>query len=465
MITPMPTFRLPPLRLILPVLLGSVVILGGAIAGVIALWQPRSLEAMLPGNDVIALFSNVTREDLREWNDRFPEIKDVPVFDGRLELGIIDIGEASRGWILSSPVKDVPLPDANGNYRRQDVLLSDPGVMAGMTGSSPRLNAFESFSALQRGISRADALVYLRTTAAASTAFLPEPLRPFLHASGSILLSKEESTVHLRLLGRPATIDGSSAAAIVPLSPQPDMTLTLSVPQKMLEQELSAFPENDGMIKRAQLSKKIQDILGGEWSMDYDILPLLEKPATLSLRSGTGAIPSFIVRGTMVDLKDGRRQLSAFHENTEERLSGTAVTRRAFDRGFTSTIIGSAPSQTQEKKYSLYGWTVQETVRSDGRILLTAVRSREFIIGNERGWFESVLRSTQDDKELPLPTVSGSPIAGGRLSPAMFTRFTEAGRRTPEWAWLLGGLDAEKGVLWGVERDGKTLTLSISPHP
>ncbi len=458
MITPMLTFRLPPLRLILPVLLGSIVILGGAIAGVVALWQPRSLEAMLPGKDVIALFSNVTREDLRGWNDRFPELKDVPVFDGRLELGIVEINEGSRGWILSSPMKDVPLPNTNGNYRGQDVLLSRPDVMGRMTGSSPRLRDLESFHALQRGVSPAEALVYLTMTADRATGLLPSPLRPFLHASGSILLSTEGSTVRLRLLGMTTKSEGTIAATIPPLTPEPDMTLSLAAPQQMLEQELSAFPGNDRVIRKAQLSKKIQEALGGEWSMDYDILPLLEKPSTLSLRSGTGAIPSFVFRGTMSDLKNGRRQLSAFHENAQGQLSGTAVTRRAFDRGFTSAIIGSAPSQVQKKAYSLLGWTVQETVRGDGRVLLTAARGRDFVIANEKGWFESVL---EDEQNLTLPTILGLPIAGGRLSPAMFMRFTEDVRGTPEWTALQSGIDPGKGVLWGVERDGKTLTLSI----
>jgi len=458
MIAAMPTFRLHPLRLIAFALLGSLIVLGGAITAVVALWQPRSLEAMLPGEGTIALFSNVTREDLRAWSDRFPTVRSVPNFAGQLELGILDFGNGSHGWILSSPVKDVPLPETNGTFRGQNVLFSNPKAMDMMT-QVPRLRAIAMFQELSRGMSPGASRVYLRTNEQEASAALPAQLRPFIVASGGLLLSRDGEAALIRVYGKPATIHGSAPVGVTAVSPAPDLTLALATPVQMFDRELARFPDTERAVRRGQLTTVINDLLGDEWSLQYDILPLISQTSTFSWKAGTGSMPSFLLRSSTTNVAEMKKRLLAFHESFKTRLTGTIITRHTFDRGFTSAILGSDPAHVEDLRTSVNGWTVRETrQKNGGRVMLSATRGREFIVSNRRGWLKDIVTGT---RELPLPTVSGQFVAGGTLSPALFERWTADMRSEPGWMWIRSTVHAKEEVLWGADMEGKTLTVSI----
>lgn len=449
-------FSLSPLRLVLLAACGSLIILGGAIAGIVALWQPRPLESMLPGQSTIALFSNVTREDLRQWGDRFPELRTVPGFNGRLELGMLDVN-GSHQWVLSSPREDLPLPQTNGTFRGQAILVSHPDVMSTLTSDTPRLKTSGVYRELSWGTSPHASRITLQTGADAAASALPPPLRPFIHASGGVLLSADRGTAHVRIEGTPGESSGSIPSAIPRLSPPPDVTLALAAPAAAMDLFLDEKPETERMIRRGQLLQKIEDVLGGEWSWEYDILPLLTESAVLHWRTGTGSMPSFAFQGRIKDAMQGRERLSALHETMRSGTAGVTVSRSTFEHGFTSTIIGSGPSEVRERRYSLNSWTVRETTDGD-RTLLSAVRGRDIVIGNRKEWVENIIAGTATDS---LPTLSGSPAAGGVLSPALVQQLTANMRGQIGWMWMSTVIDGRKPVLWSVETDRNVLTLSI----
>lgn len=477
MITAMSTLTIFSLRFIPLAFLSGFIVLSAAIATALILWQPRPLEAMLPGKDAIALFSNVTREDVRIWSDWFPELRSVPEFADRLELGIIDVSNGARGWIISSPTKNILLPETNGTFRGQALMLSSSEVIGIMTGHGakgapqdiPRLSALEAFRALMRGVpdskssaqTASDSHIYLSSGLRDAAALIPNPLRRLVQASGGLLLSREGIISRIRTFGKPSHATRTVSAGMAVLSPEPDLTIAIFAPAEMLDRWIASLPHSERAIRRGQLSKTVHDVLGEDWSLAYDIMPLLQGATTLHMRAGTGSVPSFMLRGTTSDIRDARKRLAAFQDSVRRRQSRTSVTRRKFDRGFTSAIIGRASTQAQDAEYDLRGWTVRETVFLDGHSFLTATRGHDFVIGNEKKWLDGVL---SDEHEMQLPTIASGLIAGGRLSQEWFAQILEDVRRTTAWTWLgQSSLLSNRAVLWSAETDGETLTLSIRP--
>ena len=289
------------LRVFLLAVLGSTLVLAGALSAVIALWQPRSLEAMIPGNSTVAFFSNATREDVREWGDQIAVLRTVPDFAGQLDVGVLRLDGGTQGWILTSRSKKIALPDTNGDFRGQTVLVSDPRAMGMMTGNAERLRSSTPFRQLTDDVPENATSVYLTTRGNEAMAVLPDMLRPFIHASGGLLVSKDAEMIRLRVFGKPVEMDDSLVPSITAVRPQPDLTITLPAPARMFEQELSELPEAQRAIRRGQLAKQMDGILGGEWSLQYDILPLLQEQTTFHVTFGTGAVPSFLVHGSGAD--------------------------------------------------------------------------------------------------------------------------------------------------------------------
>ncbi|MBI2635748.1 hypothetical protein HYW84_00270 [Candidatus Peregrinibacteria bacterium] len=460
MITTMLSLNFSKLRLFLLALLVSATVIAATLFLVISMWQPLPLEAILPGADVTALFSNVTREDVRTWSDRFPELKNVPDFEDRLELGILQIPSGSRGWILSSPVKETPIPYSNGEFRNQDVILSDPHLMGMMTGNSVRLKSLDVFRELKKNAPAAAPHIYLRSDPAGASALLPYPLRPFIALSGGLLLSKAGGTSRISVFGAPANITAAVPDDVTMFSQAPDLVLAISSPAYAIDLWLASLPEIERAIRRGQLANIAHDLLGDDWSMQYDILPAMRDAAVLSWKTGTGSTPLFMLQSHAASAAGIRRQLQELHDGFKAMLTGTTVARRMFDRGFTSAVLGSDPSQVEDVKTVENGWTVRETRQKNGdRMMLSASRGREFVVSNKREWLEDVIAETPARR---LPDASDSTIASGVFSVNLLRKLISGALAGQEWQWLLEDFPASRPIAWYLERNGHGLTLSLT---
>lgn len=453
-----------PLRLILLALLGSAIIIGGAIAAVIALWEPRLLDKMVPTDATVALFSNVTSEDVRLWSDDIPALRSLPAFTSPLDLGVLTLDGGTMGWILTSRSKDIALPSVNGAYRGQDILVSDPGVMGMMTGNAPRLRTYGPFMQLISGMAGNSKQIYLRMKDADAMAALPPLLRPLIHASDAILLSQENDRATVRISGTTAGIPGTITAAIPDLAPAPDAVLTLGNPAVAMDTHLKTLPADQRLIMQGMLSGTIETMIGPGWSWTYNILPLVKDESMLAWKSntGTGAALSYLLKSVSTDPTETRNRLAAFHDRFRTQLTGTVVTRRALGKGATSAIIHSDPSQIEDRQETRGGWTVHITREKDGsRTLLSATRGREFFMTDRKEWLDQMTGSSQGES---LPTVDGSPVAGGILSPELFTQYMKDVIGRPEWRWLMNGIHGRKGTAWGVELTDHVLTISVEKN-
>lgn len=446
----MGSFSLSPIRLLLLSISGSLIILVAAIAAVLALWEPRSLQALLPAEGTRALFSQVTREDLRLFTDDYPLLKTVPDFSGQRDLGIV--GDT---WILSSSDTKTPLPTSNLRLRRQAFLISDAGVAAVLTGTAPRLSSSEEYRALERGLFPQWPRIYLRMSGDEASRLLPEPVKPFLRASGALLLSRDQQKAVMRFFGTPADLSGIAAREIPVLSPLPDWMVSANVRQ-LFEASQSTLTEGEREVAMGRLSRRVSDLLGGEWSLPYDVLPFLENESFLAWRNATGTGSSgVLVHGYMRDTGALKARLSDMHDRFRSHVTGIDVLSRTFEGGWTSTIVQSDPSRMEEERYALGDWLVRRT--GDRPQLLSGISGREFLITNREEWLEDVADRSNNDV---LPRLSHPVIAGGRLGASFLRSLLRDVEGEAPWQWIRSGNPEEESVLWSVESDGHVLTLS-----
>ncbi|MSR86962.1 hypothetical protein EXS70_02195 [Candidatus Peribacteria bacterium] len=453
--------RSPVLRVTVLSVLGSAVVLGGAFFAVIALWQPRSLEAFLPAERTLALLRNATREDVRAFTGQFPVLQDVPVYAGTFDVGVIALTAGKRAWVLSSRIKEQQLPSENMRIGRQTFLVSDADVQPLLESDLPRLRSSSVYMSLISEMDPTDRRAFIQKTTA-PVATLPSILQPLVRSSGAVLLSIHGRTVILRTYGSVAPLPGIVSAPLPLPSPPSDVTLLLPAPDETLAQHLATLPENQQAIARGMLTKEVQGLLGADWSWTYDLLPLLQRESSVAWRTGSDGALAFLFHGTAGNWRDTEDRLTAFHTEFLSGLHGNIILARDLDKGLTSRLLRTDPSLTVDRTEESSGWTVRETGQTGGRMLLTAVRDREFLVTNDRAWLD---QATSPKAIRYLPSLGGIPAAGGSLSPALVERLTAQIAPQPGWAWLLGSLETQNGVAWALGRDGQGRTLSLTLSP
>ena len=446
-------------RILILALVGSAIILAGTIIGVLALWQPRSLDAFLPQPQTVALLENVTREDIRMFTAQYPALQAVPMYEGFMNVGVVTLPDARQGWVLSATEKDAPLPSSNLRIDRQDFLLSDPELQALLTSDEPRLRASQDFSLLTRSMRRDERWIFVKEP---GSTVLPALLRSMIPESRALIVMTKGDTVTLRILGN-TVVPGRRASAAIPLlTPTPDVTLALGNPKEILESRLQHLPEDERAVEIGMLTATVRQLLGGQWSYSYDLLPFLRQESVLHWRAatGTGGL-AFLFQSSMDDVRSGKARLSELHERFRGSLLGTVVVDRPIEHGMRSTILKSDPSQAEDSVQNIRDWTVH-TTRSGDQALMSATRGRDIVITNSREWLDQV---TGIGHDLPLPSRLGSPVAGGSLSPALVDRVIGDSGGLPLWQWIRQQLEARNPVLWSIEADSDILTLNLANPP
>lgn len=458
-IATMTKLSLSPLRLFLLGLLGSVIVLAGAVAGVIALWQPRPLEAFLPAENTVALFSHVTREDLRQFTAEFSVLSSIPVFDGIVDAGVIGLPGGQQTWVLSSPSKDAPLPSVNVHIGHQGFLVEKTEIGDLLQSTDGRLRDVSAFADLMRGTDPHARRIYRRTNAAIATDLLPTVLRSLIHASGSLLVSTDGETASIRVHGNMGESLPQIRQEVIQLSPSPDLTVRVSNIAQSMDRLLATTPETDRTITKSIVGKRVKEILGNDWSIEYDILPLLAKESLLAVKSNADAPYSFLLESTTGDSQNLSKRLNAFHDHFRAEHIGTTVTKKTFDKNFASTLLKSDPSQIEDVRQTVNGWTVRETREKNGtHMLVSAVKGSTFVLSTVREWVDQI---TSGKTPETLPHI-GSPIAGGAVSQTLAAILLKNLERDTHWMWLRSALGIDPlRLLWSVEMDDHVLTISL----
>ena len=456
----------PSLRIILLGVLGSIIVVIAAYSGIRALWRPSDLDAFLPAERTAAYFHHVTTEDRRHWSDLFPALRSIPVLSPRMDIGIAQRSTGDGAAWIASPVPYRDFPEANAGIGRQAALMSsgdhiqflDPRIDGPL---HQQLRESLQYRALTRGLASDASWIYLAETAAEGA--LPPRwkslLGGFAAPKGPLLVLHTGPTIALRFSGAllPATEAVPSSLAL--LSPAPEMSVTLGSPREAWERSLNALPAQKQAIANGIIGKELEKLLGGEWSLRHDVLPLLGGRGTVHLTMDPTQT-RVLFEGTAPSSAAAERQLHAFHEQFRSSGLGTTVMERVLEPGAVARVIRSDPLQMEDVTAEENGWTVRTTrERGNGRVLVSARRGSRFLIGNDPAWAEQM---TGTPPTTLLPQLRKPLIAGGTISRERLAYLTE-GMSPPLHAMLNAALAKAQTILWSLEADGAVLTISLIP--
>lgn len=424
-------------------------IIAGAFLLVIRLWQPQSLASFVPAEGTALFLRNPTENDLQTLGSAFPILRTLPALPAQSEVAVI--GER---WVASSLVEEHPLPSSNIQIGRQEFLASDPSLEAELNKNTNRLRSSRDFSALMNTVETDARTVYI---AKKDDTLLPRAVNVLLRgiaAEDDPLLVTMESggTVRLRIK---SDLSGLAAApsSLSTLSPAPVVSLTGGNPGAMLS---SFLTQNVGI--RGLLSARMHEVLGEDWSLEYDVLPLLDSPAQLHLRWNPDGTLRFLLDMEVKSRHAVNLRLAELHDSFRSRLTGATVARRTLEKNLRSAVLQSDPSHVEDATVLKNEWTVRTTGELGGsRVLLSAQRPRRLILSNDTGWMEQITTGTA---ATPLPARARL-LAGGGMDRDLWMPMIAA--HTPLWSLASGSSKEAPRLHWTLEEAPGVLTLAIFP--
>ena len=117
-------------------------------------------------------------------------------------------------------------------------------------------------------------------------------------------------------------------------------------------------------------------------SVRYDLLPLLEEPASLQLSASGGSL-ALLVSGSSTDRITRNRTFDRLHAAHKDTLPASKITKRILDKRFSSIDIRHDESDIEEQSMTRDGWSIRSTAeRGSTNGLCTATRGAMFFISS-----------------------------------------------------------------------------------
>lgn len=431
------------------VLLGVSIVATGAVGTFLMIRRVPLPVELLPADEIIAYW-HVTEWDAVQQNPTLALAPGLPRAAPGFDLALVQapVNHPSGGplWILFPVLTDPLMTQAQTAKGGLRFIASDPAAAALLTGTTPRLKDDMPFRALTGGLPPTTPFLFSRTATPVQTGIAGWMLGS---AQPSSMLQYADGTTRVRLYGPVGTAPGAAPMQVTNLTPAPAMSLALTTPQQTLEMYLSSLPEQERTARETMLKTVVREWLGDDVSLQYDLLPLLQSRAVLSVgaRSASGGAIPFLLEGEARGAGVAAR-MERFQHSAMAMAGAGSVTVRQFEEDVSVPQVagaGNGSIVTAERD----GWTV-----TTGPGLITAVRGHNFMIGNDPLWMDQRLNPATEP--VPLPVSQGRFRAGGTV--------TQSG--TPLFSWHDPSVTVFTGPLpaafrWAMEEWGQIRQLSF----
>ncbi len=399
------------MRWILTGLLGSILVAAASIATFfIWQWQTRApLASLLPAERTIAFFPRTTGVILREtflpW---VPEVRDVPA-EGWMSLAIVEKPSGGTAWVIA-PTEFTNAGDspAEIRLRGKTVYISDgttPDDIGIREGETP-LSSSPSFLALTSETVTQD-WGYVRTLPGGDAD--PRLLQIIgQSADGAVFERRGEKDFILRY--RVSNISGTPVRFAFPDTVPPGtQCLGQATPELLLRQ---LVPDGDPLLTQSIRQRQIEKLLGADVSMQFDILPLLKRPAVACIRD-VGGRRSVLLIGETENATAWEKITARLHDSFHDRASRGYVDRRTVEEKYAYAIVKDATTDLHTESRMENGWSTTVTPLTASGGLFTARLRNRFVLATSPELFASGLSPVLR----PLDGVSAGTMDFGSLTP------------------------------------------------
>lgn len=155
--------------------------------------------------------------------------------------------------------------------------------------------------------------------------------------------------------------------------------MTMANAEQSLTSLLHNLDTNNTYIMQGILGTLVS-YLGDDISMQYDVLPLLNAPASLQVATNNEGT-DLILSGSVQNAQQLARTLQKMHTSYAATLPSSAISKRTLSAQFYATDIRFDPQNIAQETSVYNGWHVQRTMQKDEiHGLVTATNMNQFLI-------------------------------------------------------------------------------------
>ncbi len=435
----------PPFGLVFLTVVASFTTLAAIIWGMTHFQGRNQTPAdILPADSTVALVHYPLLPELEEpVKALFPILQSAPHASGSIVAVLRLPDEPSPAhWIVFTPDTQPQEGDNQGFIGRYFYRASDVKILEQLGHEMP-LSHDAFFSVIEK--EDPSDFLYLRTDALPETNTLTDRItHAMLKDTKWISMSRGADAYVIKLAG--SFKDFLGADFDVSHSDDAKEILALNDGASLWDFAKSAVTSDDAALLESAMLQSIRDHFGDDVSLQYDLLPLLQKPSMLSVSSSGG----FLFAGS-ADTATLKATLLRLHASVRSVLPRITINQYEIGQ-FSANVVMEDQGGITEETWSQDGYEITRTgPRNGSGGFLTAVRNNDFFISNDRNLLEEALKAPPS-----FPFSSNAPMdAGGIIS----SERIEPLRGAPLFSLFPPG----KSLLWSlvpVDRSLKLLLIS-----
>lgn len=436
---------------------------------------------VLPAKETLVFFSSADEQLLRRYAAWFPALRDLPVADIPRTVAVVRTPEWGDIVVVFArrPVAPGLLPTDDGWTSVEKgpllVAVSSPAVLPLLDAPMQPLRSSKAFALLTRKEDDRQPWIFMQRRFLPASATLGDvvldtillrdvthvgilpygPSDPAAERTGSAtsLASDDGSGMTVRFFPSGTERRALSLPAAAEFSP---LSIALAQPADILQTLYRELPAGEHVLFESRMLTFCATLFGDDVSFTYDVLPLLERPARLSLsRTGSGTL-AWLLQGSTADA--GTR-ITRLHEAFRGSRTPARTVTRVFDSGrYTFRNVRDDTQMIADTETALGNMRLRRTVHAVQGEFCSALRGEEFLLSTDCATLERAVLA-----KLQGPGTSA--LAGGTLLRSALPSLVSAPLPV-----LLGAdsllLPVHQGPLqWSLSRQGDMLTLTLLPLP
>lgn len=441
---------------------------GGVLLGIITVLV-TSLKSytvtpadVLPADATLLLFSTADDALLRRYEPWMPVLHQLPEAQVPRTVAVVEDNRGEKVLVVFArrPVAPDALPSGSGWTRKEVgplfVSASSETIFPSFTAPERPLRSSPAFIALSVSDSESTSWIYLNRS------LLPAPVSLTDAVVTALLLP---STTHLAIVPRadggaavrsfPAGPEGRAALLPAPAAIPPLFSVALAQPSAFLQSLTTALPQDQRLVLTSRILTFVSAAFGDSVSFTYDLAPLLERPASLSLhRTASGSV-ALLLSGSAPQA-DGR--MAKLHEAFRGSRTTAQIVTRTFDGRYTYRNVRDSAAMLTDDWVTVGSTRMHRTMHAVEGQFCSAVDGDQFFLSTDCALLQRMLAERMTGPGAPA-------LAAGsfsRTNLSTLLKGTLPALLSSSSPLLPSQIDA---LQWSVSRQGNARTLTILPLP
>ena len=432
----------------------------------------RTPADLLPADETLVLFSSADDALLRQYETWLPIIKTLPEAEIPRTVAVVQVPNEGKVLVVFArrPVAPDALPSGAKWTQREVgplfVSASSPAVFPLLGTTAQPLRSSQAFTLLARGETERSPWIFVQRSLLPTPASLTDAVLEelFLH-----------STTHLGIFPQPGPSDPGNnrvgSGMVVrffpasaerrplplphPAETSPEFSVALARPESTFRALQSELSRENRIMLDTRILTFFSDTFGDDVSFAYDFLPLLSRPARISLSHTASGTLSLLLQGSAANAAPA---IARLHEAFRGSRTTARTVTRIFDNRYTFRNVRDDTHMITDELAPVGGMQMRKTIHALQGEFCSAVQGEEFLLSTDCRLLERVILEQPQgpgSSALAAGTFSSATLSAllGNALPALLS---------PSSPLLLTNADT---LQWSLSRQGDILTLTLIPFP